>query len=340
MLTFREYMFEALYGDSGYYSQGRVRFGARGDFFTASQIHELFGQVLASEFVRQWLNEHSPSRFTILELGPGTGEFAFDALSYIRDTNPAFYDSLSYICCEISSPLIEIQRERLREFEGKVTWIEDLGELPHVECGVIFSNEFFDALPVHVVRQSGGQLRELFVASGEWMEGEVSDERLRSFWERAGAPLVEGQRVEICLDAIKVLETLALKCSRMLMITIDYGDVAEKLYTIDRPFGTLRCFRQHTISDDPFSEPGQWDMTASVNFSSLIEYGKDFGFTPRKLVSLAQYLSSLGLLERVAELGAKSPQTPKERLRMMQSKQLFVEQGFGAAFNVLVTYKL
>jgi len=196
------------------------------------------------------------------------------------------------------------------------------------------------ALPVHVVRQSGGELRELFVANSEWVEGKVSDERLLSFWNRAGAPLVEGQRVEICLDAVRVLEKLALKCSRMLMITIDYGEIAEKLYTIDRPLGTLRCFRQHVIGDDPFSEPGEWDMTASVNFSSLIEYGKDFGFTPRKLVSLAQYLSNLGLLERVAELSAKSTPTPKERLRMLQSKQLFVDQGFGAAFNVLVTYKL
>ena len=333
-------MFDALYGESGYYSQGTVKFGARGDFFTASQIHELFGQVLAREFERQWLREGSPSRFTILELGPGNGEFAFDAVNYIRAANPQFYDCLAYICCEISTPLARIQQEKLSEFEEKVSWIANLTELAPFQCGVIFSNEFFDSLPVHVAHQSCGQLRELYVEGGEWLEGELSDERLRSLWERAGAPLAEGQRVEICLDAISILESLTAKCSRTLMITIDYGDLAGRLYSADRHSGTLRCFRQHMISDNPFSDPGRWDITASVNFSMLIESGEELGFKPQKLMPLARYLSSLGLLERVAEqVQSRSELTPRERLKMMQSKQLFVEQGFGASFKVLVTYK-
>jgi SAM-dependent MidA family methyltransferase len=332
-------MFETLYGESGYYSQGSVKFGARGDFFTASQVHELFGQALAREFEHQWLSEGSPSRFTILELGPGNGEFAFDAVNYIRKTNPQFYDRLAYICCEISAPLAGIQKVRLSELEEKVTWIANLTELAPFEGGVIFSNEFFDSLPVHIARQSGGRLKELYVADGAWLEGDLSDERLAALWKRAGAPLVEEQRVEICLDAIRILETLAAKCSRTLMITIDYGDVARRLYTADRCSGTLRCFRRHTISDDPFSDPGQWDITASVNFSVLIEFGEDLGFKPQELMPLARYLSSLGLLERVAELSATANLTPRERLRLMQSKQLFVEQGFGASFKVLVAYK-
>ncbi len=333
-------MFDALYGESGYYSQGTVKFGARGDFFTASQIHELFGQVLAREFERQWLREGSPSRFTILELGPGNGEFAFDAVNYIRATNFQFYDCLAYICCEVSPPLARIQQARLSEFEGKVSWIANLTELAPFQCGVIFSNEFFDSLPVHVARQSCGQLRELYVEAGKWLEGELSDEHLRAVWERAGAPLAEDQRVEISLDAIRIFQSLAAKCSRTLMITIDYGDLAGRLYTADRHSGTLRCFSHHTMSDDPFSEPGQWDITASVNFSVLMEFGEDLGFKTQKLMPLAQYLSSLGILERVAEqVQAKSELTPGERLKMMQSKQLFVEQGFGASFKVLVTYK-
>ena len=140
-------MFDALYGESGYYSQGTVKFGARGDFFTASQIHELFGQVLAREFERQWLREGSPSRFTILELGPGNGEFAFDAVNYIRATNPQFYDCLAYICCEVSPPLARIQQATAAvSLKGRLAGLRTLPELAPFQCGVIFSNEFFDSL--------------------------------------------------------------------------------------------------------------------------------------------------------------------------------------------------
>jgi len=66
----------ALYGQSGYYSSGKVEFGARGDFYTTSQVHELFAQLLAEEFTRLWIEDGSPSEYTIVELGPGDGTFA------------------------------------------------------------------------------------------------------------------------------------------------------------------------------------------------------------------------------------------------------------------------
>jgi SAM-dependent MidA family methyltransferase len=346
-ITFSEFMHLALYdAREGYYATAREKFGAEGDFYTASQVHELYGALLADEFAAAWRGLGEPRDFTIIELGAGRGEFARDALAALREKHPDCFRAARYLICEISERLRAEQRARLAEFAVRVDWVGDLSELAAPVSGVVFSNEFFDALPVHLVRQRDGDLRELYVEqvsdSGlRLSEGELSSAALAEYWQRAGVLLEEGQRAEINLNALKWIERIAQVLAQGRVITIDYGDLSAHLYTPNRMDGTLRCFYRHTLNDEPLERIGEQDITASVNFTALIEYGADAGLKTLSLTRQTDYLIDLGLLERAADLArqaeGESPQALKQRLAL---KNLFLPQGIAAYFKVLVQDKI
>jgi len=345
-ITFSEFMRLALYdAREGYYFSAREKFGAGGDFYTASQVHELFGALLVDEFAAVWRALGSPPDFTIIELGAGRGELAVDALSALREKHAACFQSARYLICEISEQLQAEQRMRLAEFAARVDWVSELSEVASPVSGIVFSNEFFDALPVHLVCQRDGRLCELYVeqssdGSLQFSEGDLSSTALDDYWRRVGTPLMEGQRAEINLEAVKWIEQIARVLSRGRVITIDYGDTAERLYTPDRMDGTLRCFHRHTLNDQPLERIGEQDITASVNFTALMEYSNDAGLKTLNFTRQTDYLIGLGLLERAADLAqqaeSESPQALQYRLAL---KQLFLPQGIAAYFKVLVQEK-
>jgi SAM-dependent MidA family methyltransferase len=343
LISFSEFMRLALYDPrEGYYAAAREKFGAAGDFYTASQVDELFGALLANEFAAIWRSLGEPANFTIIELGAGRGEFAADALGALGKQYPACFQAARYAICEISAHLRREQQAQLKEFSSRVCWVDNLNELAAPVEGVVFSNEFFDALPVHLVRQCGGRLRELYVerdAAGRlrFCEGELSSQALDDYWQRAGAPLAEGQLAEISLEAVEWVAQIARVLARGRVITIDYGDAAERLYTPDRREGTLRCFYHHTLNREPLERIGEQDMTSSVNFTALIEYGRAAGLHPLSFTRQNDYLIGLGLLERAAELaGQVEGESPLSLQRRLALKNLFVPQGIAGYFKVLV----
>jgi SAM-dependent MidA family methyltransferase len=325
----------------------RELFGAEGDFYTASQVHELFGSLLAKEFAGVWSTLGSPVDFTIVEFGPGRGEFARDALSTLRLDYPDCFGRLKYICCEISPVLRSKQRATLAEFADRVDWVASLDQFTSPITGVFFAAEFFDALPVHVVRQRNGHLREVYLVRRDdgslvCREDELSSHRLEDYWDRVGSQLAEEQLAEINLDAIEWIEKMAQALTRGRVITIDYGDLAERLYSEERPNGSLRCFSRHLINEEPLERIGEQDITASVNFTALIEYGRDFGLEVLSFERQTDYLIGLGLLERAAALSVKAGkghESPQELQHRLALKQLFVPQGMPSQFQVLVQEK-
>jgi len=120
-----------------------------------------------------------------------------------------------------------------------------------------------------------------------------------------------------------------------LMVTIDYGDTAQQLWTSDRRFGTLRSFYRHRLIDSPLGRVGEQDITASVNFTALIEYGRDFGFEFVSYERQTAFLTRLGLIERIASQHGPSDTLDdlKERLAV---KNLFVPGGLSDSFRVLI----
>jgi SAM-dependent MidA family methyltransferase len=330
-------MHRALYDEArGYYTSPHNKFGVRGDFYTASQVHELYGQLMADEFARCWTRLGEPQAFQVIELGGGRGEFARDVLLHLQANHPRCFEQTQYAICEIGSSLRNEQKAELSALASHVSWIESLSGLRI--RGVVFANEFFDALPVHLVCMRSGRLRELYVKDGRsFIEGDPSSEALADYWNRAGVALEDGQRAEISLAAIDWMRHISDCLEEGWLIAVDYGDLADRLYTPDRMNGTLRCFFRHTLNDEPFERVGQQDITASVNFSALIEYGRENGLETEVFRKQHDYLMQLGLLERAAAVASSiENESPKALQHRLALKNLFLPQGIAAHFKVLV----
>jgi SAM-dependent MidA family methyltransferase len=341
-IPFRDFMQAALYdSELGYYNTERLKIGSQGDFYTSSNVHPAFGALLARAFVDLWAASSEP--LTIVEVGAGTGQLASDVISALRDEHPSIFERLTYIPLDASQAMLARQREKLAAFEEHIRWcgLEEL-EFEPIN-GIVFSNEFVDALPVHCARWLGGALEELYVAVAPEPDFEhltlvwnkPSTKRLSEYVERSGLTLREGQIVEINLDVVDWLARIAVALKEGFLITIDYGDTAEHLQAQDRQSGTLRSFYRHRLIDSPLERIGEQDITASVNFTALIEYSRGLGFERLSYERQAAFLIRMGLIERIA--GQEESGTPtgdlKDRLAL---KNLFVPGGVSDNFRVLI----
>jgi SAM-dependent MidA family methyltransferase len=342
-ITFRDFMQAALYdAELGYYNTVRVKIGPEGDYYTSSNVHPAFGAVLARTFVELWAGSIGP--LTIVETGAGTGRLAFDVLSTMRDEAAAVFERLSYVVIETSAAMRELQRDKLTGFSDRVRWLE-LEDLEHSPItGIAFSNEFVDALPAHRVRRKSGRIEELYVTRAhdepclELAWDEPSTGALGEYIERFDASLREDQIIEINLDAMEWLARIARAIQRGFLVTIDYGDLARHLWTPDRGSGTLRSFYKHRLINSPLERVGEQDITASVNFTALIEYGRDLGFELISYERQTAFLTRMGLIERIAAQHSSKDTLDdlKERLAV---KNLFVPGGISDSFHVLIQGK-
>lgn len=339
-MTFRDFMQAALYdAELGYYNTERLKIGAIGDYYTSSNVHKAFGAVLARAFVELWV----AYPLTLVEIGAGTGQLALDILSAMRSEHPATFEKLTYIIVEASPHMIKLQQDKLVSFRDRVRWCElhELERAPIV--GIAFSNELVDALPVHRIRLEGGAIEEQYVTVSSQTEdprfgfdwSRPSTERLNNYAIGMDAPISAGQMVEVNLEALKWLARMSRVISRGFLVTIDYGDIVQRLWSPDRRQGTLRSFYKHQLVDSPLERIGEQDITASVNFTGLIEYGRDFGFQLVSFERQTAFLIRMGLIERVASeySGKESLDDLKERLAV---KNLFVPGGISDNFHVLV----
>jgi SAM-dependent MidA family methyltransferase len=342
-ITFRDFMQAALYdAELGYYNTVRMKIGPAGDYYTSSNVHPAFGAVLARTFVELWAGSVEP--LTIVEIGAGTGRLACHVLSTMRDEAAAVFERLSYVIIETSAAMRDLQRNKLTDFSDRVRWLEleDLERSPIT--GIVFSNEFVDALPVHRVRLKNGRIEELYVTRAhaerclELAWDEPSTGALGDHIERFEATLLEDQVIEVNLDAMEWLGRTAQTIQCGFLITIDYGDLAGHLWTPGRRSGTLRSFYKHRLIDSPLERVGEQDITASVNFTVLIEYGRDLGFELVSYERQTAFLTRMGLIERMAaQHGSRDTLDDlKERLAV---KNLFVPGGISDSFHVLIQRK-
>ena len=341
-LSFERYMDLCLYHPQhGYYTQGRERTGMRGDYFTSPDLHPVFARLIARQAGEMWERLGQPPRFTWVEMGPGRGYFAHDFLTGAKHQNPAFYEAIEYAAVEPS----ERQHARLRErfapaeYEQKIRIVPSLGGVDSV-TGCFFSNELVDAFPVHVVTRSSGRLREIFVnVEGDRLVerlGTMSGTDLAAAVARYAHNLEEGHRAEMNLRAAEWIRAVAAKLERGFVITVDYGDLAKRLYTPDRPRGTLMAYREHTAGEDFYSSPGETDLTAHVNFSALIDAGKEAGLQLAGFTTQERFLLALGegnAFSDICDPGESEIQQLQARLKL---KRLINPEGMGTIFKVLI----
>jgi len=346
-MPFSRYMELCLYHPSeGYYSRNAEQFGKAGDFYTSSDVHAVFGRLLARQFEEIWQTLDRPPRLEILELGPGRGLFARDVLDWVRKKFPDFFTVLTYTLQESSPALRAKLQETMSDHlkSGRAAITESPVEGDHTVATdrsgstetplIVFANEFFDTLPVEILSSHGklclgfesNRLTEIWRSpTGEELE----------FLDRYSAHPEPGERIEVPLAAQRWMAAIAAAIQRGFLLAIDYGYTrAEQL--AGRHRGTLMAYQQHSASANPYEAPGEQDLTAYVNFTALAAAAEQGVMRAEKLVTQSQFLLGIGEKNQFAD-AFEGCILPQERAKVaLQLKHLVTPAGMGESFQVLV----
>ena len=337
-IPFSRYMELCLYDpELGYYSRHAAQFGKAGDFYTSSDVHAVFGRLMARQFDEMWRVLGSPAPITVVELGPGRGLFAQDVLDWSAKKFPGFFRALRYVLVEGSPALRQRIEDTFRQHleSGKAT-VRQANETIAAPT-IVFANEFFDALPVEVL-SSQGSLR-VGSEHGRFVETWVppSAEELE-FLDRYSIHPEPGERVEVPLAAQQCGRQVSGEIHQGFLIAVDYGYTrAEQL--AGRHRGTLKAIRQHSVSANPYEAPGEQDITADVNFTALVAAAERQGMHAHKLITQSQFLMGIGEANQFAD-AFEDCRLPQERAKVaLQLKHLVTPAGMGESFHVLVASK-
>jgi SAM-dependent MidA family methyltransferase len=347
-LPFYDWMKAALYHpEDGYYCRSDFeRWGREGDYRTSPERSAMFAATFARYFAALYENMGRPPQWTIMELGAGDGHFAGGVLATLQRSFPDCCAATSYVIDEVSAPARALARRRLRQFGDRVAFAR-LKET-QLNPGVVFSNEFLDALPVHRVACLDGRLREFRVGVGangdfEWLLSEPEpalSARCLEYFRTYGVQLSEGQIAEVCFEIEDWLALVAQQMETGYLVTVDYGATATDLYSsLERLGGTLRGFQRHEFVVDLLARPGEHDLTTTVNWSQVKSAGAACGITVVNFERQDRFLLAAGLL---AQLECETNQCPSaaERLRTsIAAREMVLPDGMAAHFQVLVQQK-
>jgi SAM-dependent MidA family methyltransferase len=342
-IPFSQYMERCLYAPGlGYYSAGKTKFGAAGDFITAPELGDLFARcvVNAVQPVLGLLGGEAD----FLELGGGSGAFAESALLALaeRDVLPR-----RYLILEPSADLRERQRERLHAtlpsaLMARVAWIDRPPETSW--RGILFANEVIDALPTTRFAMRHGEVYEEYIA----LDGEARLLRVdrpadalvagavRHVERDLGRPFDDGYRSEILPQLPYWMQAIAGSLEAGLMLFIDYGYVRREFYLPERQDGTLRAYYRHRTHADPLHLPGLNDITASVDFTALAEAGNSAGFGVAAYLSQAQFLIAAGLQEHFEQAYERTADDAARYRLAQQVRKLTLPDQMGESFQAML----
>lgn len=325
-MTIAEYMSACLtHPEHGYYTT-RDPLGADGDFVTAPEVSQMFGEVMGLCLAQAWLDRGAPAPFVLAELGPGRGTLMADILRATAGV-PGFHAALDLHLVEVSPALRALQTQALAAFAP--TWHDRFDTLPEGPL-LLVANEFFDALPVRqFLRQGDGWAERVVGAAGDRL----------AFGLTAPAPLAalearlddtrEGDLVETSAMAV----TLASEIGRRVAagggvaLIVDYGD--------DGATGdTFQALRAHEKTD-PLAAPGTADLTAHVDFGAIAEASRAAGAATTPMVRQGVFLERLGITARAQALARRG----RAGTIAAQHRRLTHPEEMGDLFKVLGIYR-
>jgi SAM-dependent MidA family methyltransferase len=340
-IPFSRYMELCLYDpELGYYSRNAEQFGKAGDFYTSSDVHAVFGRLLARQFDEMWRALDSPEHIDLVEFGPGRGLFAQDVLDWSGKTFPDFFRALRYVLVESSPALRQrIETTLARHFESRKAELIALPSTNEASATntIVFANEFFDALPVEIL-SAKGSLR-IDSREGTLMESwaKPSPQELE-FLDRYSVHPEPHERIEAPLVAQQFMDRAAASIQRGFLIAVDYGYTREEQLA-GRHRGTVKALRQHSISANPYEAPGEQDITADVNFTALAAAAEKHGMQTHKVITQSQFLMGIGEANQFAD-AFEECRLPQERAKVaLQLKHLVTPAGMGESFHVLIASK-
>ncbi len=325
----------ALYHpEKGYYSSGCAHIGKSGDFYTSVSVGRIFAQILYTQFEEVWNALKQPSCFPLVEFGAHTGLFASDILQYAAELNTPFSKSLEYHIVESHPKLQQVQNGTLSHWPHQIhsCW-EDVPPFQ----GMVFANELLDAFPVHLIEWSGSHWTERHITEDNGMfrfiAAEIADDVLEAATHSIPIPLPPGYVTEVCPLRQSWLKQLSQRFLRGALLFIDYGYPREEYFAPYRTSGTLACYHHHRRTYNPLVLVGKQDITAHVEFTSLIEGAKNCGF------SLAGFTDQHHFLTAAAEPWLRSveqaPLTDSLQSNLRRFQTLLHPALMGSQFHVM-----
>lgn len=322
-----DYMTQCLLDPQhGYYTNAQP-LGAKGDFITAPEVSQVFGELLGLCLAQSWIDQGRNAPFILAELGPGRGTLMADLMRAARSV-PGFAEAADIWLVEASAPLRAVQIEALAGY--RVNWADSVNDIPDGPLFLI-ANEFFDCLPIRQYRKTDAGWQEQMIGAKDGELGFV-----------LGAPLppqgVPGWAADLPPDA--VIETSAagaaiaddiarrIAANGGTAIIVDYGDW-------NRSGDTLQAVKAHR-KIDPLEKPGQSDLTAHVNFAELAEASKPH-VAVSTMIAQGELLMRLGIRQRTEALSKnRDPETRKAHAAAF--RRLTHADEMGQLFKVIAFY--
>lgn len=376
-MPFSRYMEICLYDPGhGYYASHAEQFGKAGDFYTSSDVHAVFGRLLARQFQEVWQVLDRPAQIEILELGPGRGLFARDVLDWSKKKFPDFFDSLTYTLQESSPALraklaenlaqhLEARKARIAEDRSE----EDRPEEDRPEedrpeedrpeedrpekdrcnedrCGQVQRSLAPDAPVIIFANEFFDALPVEILSPHGKLHLALEAGRLREVWlPPLAAELDFLDHYGVHPEAGERIEVpmVAQSWIRPIAQSIQRGILLliDYGYTraeqlAGRHRGTLMAYRHHSVSPDPYQAPGEQDLTAHVNFTALAAACDESAMEVEKLLTQSQFLMGIGEKNQFAD-AFEDCRIPQERAKVaLQLKHLITPVGMGENFQVMI----
>jgi NADH dehydrogenase [ubiquinone] 1 alpha subcomplex assembly factor 7 len=309
--------------EHGYWHKAHA-IGADGDFTTAPEISQVFGEIMGLWAATTWQRMGEPAEVRLIELGPGRGTLMADALRAAAVLAP-FLAAVRVHLIEISPTLRQAQQQRLLTTAGHaVSWHERLAQVP-AGPAIVIGNEFLDALPIRqlVFGEGGWRERTVALAGGAALRFDLGE--VVAF--QGHAPPRPGDVAEIRDGEDVILADLKERADPLVAAFIDYGPARAG-------YGdTLQAVRRHAYVD-PLSAPGRSDITAHVQFGPLAAKARAAGLAVDGPMPQAEFFGRLGMVERAARLMATSPAYASQIEGGVQ--RLMAPAGMGSQFKVLI----
>jgi NADH dehydrogenase [ubiquinone] 1 alpha subcomplex assembly factor 7 len=310
-----------MHPEHGYYVS-RDPLGREGDFTTAPEVSQMFGELLGLWSASIWRAIGSPPLLRLVEIGPGRGTMMADALRALR-VLPPLYQALSVHLVEINPVLREKQRATLGGVRD-ITWHASIDDVPEGPA-VILANEYFDVLPIHqVVRRENGWYERVIQldSNGKLVFGTAPEPMPR--FDVLLPPLVRAAPIGAVFEWRPDTEIMKL-ASRVrdqdgAALIIDYGHLRSDAGD------TFQAIARHSFSD-PLKNPGQADVTAHVDFQALARAAEDVGARAHGPVTQGEFLKRLGIDARAAGLMAKA--TPEVSAEIAGALKRLTDSGRG-----------
>ncbi len=329
-ISLAQYMQLALADPQHGYYQRQEAIGAGGDFITAPEVSQMFGELVGVWAASAWLALGSPSPFLLVEAGPGRGVMMADALRAAASV-PGFMEAVRISLVETSPAMIAVQRQQLAAHKKSTKWLARLDQAEDLPM-ILIANEFLDALPFRQYVKAGGAWRERMVATDA--NGDLCAVLGPAF---ASMPILPpGHQSEpdgSVFEHAPTREAFVAQISERLganggaALLIDYGHDQQG-------FGdTFQAVQNHAFAD-PFSDPGKADLTSHVDFAVLRQTAVEAGCHTSRIATQGDFLVAMGLAERAGRLGAGKDQLAQSKIRK-EAERLVLPEEMGALFKVL-----